>query len=184
MPKVQPLLTIEDWEAMPEDGNRYEIIEGELYVSTSPTLLHQRVLLRILTVLAAYLEKHPVGEIVPGPGVVFSEYSAVIPDAVFLSHERSAEIATGARVMGAPDLAIEILSPGKENARRDRQVKRQLYSQYGVREYWVLHPEVSLIEVYHLRETQLELVATLRETDLLESPLLPGFSVSVRNLLP
>jgi len=82
-----------------------------------------------------YLEQHPVGKIWPGPGVIFSNFSGVIPDVVYISNERLKEIASGDRISGAPDLVIEVLSPGAENERRDRQAKRQLYKKYGVRVY-------------------------------------------------
>jgi Uma2 family endonuclease len=74
-----------------------------------------------------YLDINPIGEVIPEAGVIFSDFSGVIPDVVYISNEQSKEIASGDRIKGAPDLIIEILSPGPENERRDRQVKRQLY---------------------------------------------------------
>src|SRR6185369_5914074 len=117
--KLEPILTIADLDAMPEDGNRYEIIEGELFVSCAPGLKHQRIVVNLLFTIQKYLELNPIGEVLPGPGVIFSNFSAVIPDLIYISNERSLEIATGERVEGAPDLVIEILSPGAENEHRD-----------------------------------------------------------------
>ena len=118
--KLEPILTIADLESMPEDGNRYEVIEGELFVSRAPSLKHQDVVVNLIFAFKKYLGETPIGKVWPGPGVIFSDLSGVIPDVVYISDERRREIATGARVSGAPDLIVEILSPGTENERRDR----------------------------------------------------------------
>jgi Uma2 family endonuclease len=178
--KIEPLLTIADIEAMPEDGNRYELIEGELFVSRAPTLSHQELVLRLLVAIQKYLERHAIGRVWPAPGVIFSDFSGVIPDIVFISNARLKEIASGDRVTGAPDLIIEVLSPGAENAHRDRQVKRQLYRKYGVKEYWLVDPQKRAIEVY--RTQRFRLAATLGLKDQLTSPLLPGFRCAVREI--
>ena len=83
--RVEPLLTIADMDAMPEDGNRYELIEGELFVSRAPSLAHQEIVLRLIVAIQEYLEKHPIGRIWPGPAVIFSDLSGVIPDVVYVS---------------------------------------------------------------------------------------------------
>ena len=179
--KLEPILTIADLEAMPEDGNRYEVIEGELFVSRAPSLIHQSIVGSVFFVFNSYLLEHPIGKVWPGPGVIFSDFSGVIPDVVYISNERRREIATGTRVSGAPDLIIEILSPGAENERRDRQAKRQLYRKYGVKEYWIVDPERSAIAIY--RTSKLKLVATLGIRDQVTTTLLPGFRCSVSDIL-
>ena len=128
----EPILTIADIDAMPDDGNRYELIEGELFVSRSPSLLHQRIVRNLLFVLNQFLHGSPMGEVLPGPGVIFSNFTGVIPDIVYISNERRKRFATGDRITGAPELVVEILSPVAESERRDRHVKRQLYRKYGV----------------------------------------------------
>ena len=92
-----------------------------------------------------------------------------------MSKERIEAIASGEKVNGAPDLAIEIVSPGAENERRDRIVKRQAYSKFGVQEYWVVDGYQQTIEVYRLEQGQLILVTTLANNDQLTTPLLPAF---------
>lgn len=179
--KFEPILTIADLEAMPEDGNRYEVIEGELFVSRAPSLTHQDVVVNLLFAFQDYLRNNPVGKVWPGPGVSFSDFSGVIPDVVYVSNERRREIASGARVSGAPDLIVEILSPGPENERRDRHTKRQLYRKYGVKEYWIVDPERSAIAIY--RTSRLKLVAKLGMRDHVTTPLLPGFRCLVRDIL-
>ena len=182
--KIEPILTIADLDATPDDGNRYELIEGELYVSRAPGLKHQRILSNIDRIFGKYLEHNAVGEAILNPGVIFSEYSSVIPDLVYISNERRAEIASGDRIEGPPDLIVEILSPGAENRKRDRQIKRQLYGKHGVKEYWAVDPEYHVIEIYRKahRASKLTLASTLGIEDTLASPLLPGFQCPVRDI--
>jgi Uma2 family endonuclease len=180
--QIEPLLTVNDLDAMPDDSNRYEIIEGELFVSRAPSLDHQRISGNVFAALRTYIDQNPVGEIITTPGVIFSDFNGVIPDLVFISHERRGEIATGDRITGAPDLVIEILSPGAENERRDRTAKRQLYGKYGVREYWIVIPAKREIEVYFLSGHTLKLNARLTEEDDLTSSLLPGLSCKVESI--
>lgn len=113
--------------------------------------------------------------------MIFSELSGVIPDIVFISNKRD-EIASGERVVGAPDLIIEIVSPGTDNERRDRAAKRQLYGKHGVKEYWVVDPQQRTIEIYLLVGQRLQLHATLQEADEITTPLLPGFSCKVEDV--
>ena len=109
---VASLLTNKDLEGLPKDGKRYELIGGELYLSTAAELIHQRTAGKLFRALIYYLDSNPIGEILTTPGVILSDYDGVIPDLVYLSSERRDEIATGARIYGAPNLVIEILSPG------------------------------------------------------------------------
>jgi Uma2 family endonuclease len=180
--QIEPLLTIGDLDAMPDDGNRYEIIEGELFVSRAPSLIHQVIVKNFIAYIQRYLDQNPIGFIVPGPGVIFSDSSGVIPDLVFIANEKRSEIASGERITGAPDLVIEIVSPGPENEKRDRIAKRQLYGKYGVKEYWVVDPYRLTIEVYLLEGQILKLTATYTEQDKLVSSALPGFSCKVESI--
>jgi Uma2 family endonuclease len=174
-------LTIHHLEALPDDGNRYELIDGELLVSKAPGLIHQRSLGRLFNRLSNYLMVSLVGELILNPGVVFDDYNGVIPDLVFVSAGRE-HILTPRGLIAAPDLVVEIVSPGEQNRERDRQTKRQLYSVRGVREYWVIDPELRTIEVYRQQENALVLTATLHEGDALTSPLFPGFSCPVAEI--
>ena len=174
--RVEPILTVADLDLMPDDDNRYELFEGEIFVSRAPGLPHQRVLMNLLVLLHQHLKDHPVAKIWPNPGVIFDNFNAAIPDVVFVSNEHIEEIASGEKVMGAPDLVIEVISEGAENERRDRKVKRQAYSKFGVREYWVVDRYQQTIEVYRLEQGQLMLVTALANNDQLTTPLLPEFS--------
>jgi len=177
--KIEPLLTVEDLDACPDDGNRYELIGGELFVSRAPRIPHQLVIQNIEKPLLIYLDQNPLGKVVPGAGAVFSVYDAVIPDLVFVRNERWAEVVSEGRFVSAPDLVIEVLSPGTEDRRRDLSVKRQLYAKYGVQEYWVIDPENRSVEVLRLAQGVLESAASLLDDDEITSPILPGFRLRV-----
>jgi Uma2 family endonuclease len=180
--KIEPLMTIADLEAMPDDGNRYEIIEGELFVSRAPGLTHQIVSDNIVFLVRNYLELNPIGVVVSTPGLILSDYSGVIPDIVFFSNKTREKIVSGERLISAPDLLIEILSAGSENIRRDRVAKRQLYAKHAVPEYWLVDHDQRVVEIYLLRAASLELTATLQNDDELSTTALPGFSCATNQI--
>jgi Uma2 family endonuclease len=174
--KIAPLLTTEDLIALPDDGNTYELIEGELIVSRTPTLTHQRILGNLLFEIKNYLARNPIGEVFPTPGVIFDKYNSVIPDLVFLTNEQLERVGAQSHIHVAPALAVEIVSPGRENARRDRVVKLQVYGKFGVGEYWVADPESRTLEIYRPTEGALGLAAMLSSGgDEVITPALPGF---------
>jgi len=174
--KIEPLMTVDDLDGMPEDGNRYEVIEGELFVSRAPGLPHQLVTANIIGCFLKYLEGNPIGRIVPTPGLILSKYSGVIPDLVFYSHARGKEIIANDRLNASPEIVIEILSPGRENISRDRIAKRQLYARHAVGEYWIVDSENRSVEVYRLQNQSLEMAAVLGNNDEVTFPSLPGFA--------
>jgi len=180
--QIEPLMTVEDLEAMPEDGNRYEVIEGELFVSRAPGLPHQFLSVNIIYEFKKYLSLNPIGMIVATPGLIFDQHSGVIPDLVFFTHARGTEIIANDRLVAAPDIAIEILSRGGENIARDRVAKRQLYANHGVQEYWSVDGENRAIEIHRLGTKGLELTAVLNVGDEITSPLLPGLICPVVNI--
>jgi Uma2 family endonuclease len=176
--KIEPLLTVADLDAFPEDdGNRYELIDGELFVSCAPGIPHQRVLQNLQIGLSDYLRNHPVGILVPGAGAIFSDYDAVIPDLAYVSNERWDQVVTGEKFTGALDLVVEILSPGSQNRRRDLSAKRKLYGKYGVKEYWIVDSENQSVLIFRLREQLQQEIASLTGDQELTSPLLPGFQM-------
>jgi Uma2 family endonuclease len=158
------------------DGNRYEIIEGELFVSCSPGLTHQRVAANLTFLIFSFLEENPIGELIPTPGLILSEHSGVIPDLVVFLNEQRDTIITGERLTGPPALVIEIVSSGSANVRRDRVAKFQLYSKHGVPEYWIVDPWNLTVEQYVTHGSSLNLLETLHEEDTLSTAALPGFS--------
>jgi Uma2 family endonuclease len=175
--RIERLLTIADWEAMPHgDGNRYEIIEGELFVSCSPGLTHQMVATNLSGLLWNFLQRNPIATVVANVGVILSNFSGVIPDLVIFLKEQRKTIVTNDRLTGPPALVVEILSPGSTNVRRDRIVKLNLYAKHGVSEYWIIDPKELLLERYVWRESTLHLVETLTSENDLTTDALPGFS--------
>jgi Uma2 family endonuclease len=175
--RIEPLLTIADLEAMPvDDGNRYELIEGELFVSCAPGLTHQIVSDNIVYLIRRYLDENPIGIVVSTIGLILSDYSGVIPDIVFFKRESTKRVVTGERLTSAPELVIEILSPGAENVRRDRVAKHRLYGKYQVPEYWLINREQKSVEIYRLEDRELQLAVILVGDDELKTPVLPGFS--------
>ncbi len=179
---IDPLISIYDLEATPDDGKIYELFEGELSVAKAPSLKHQEIIARFATILTNYLDENPVGKIWITPGVIFDEYNSAIPDLVFIAKERISQIASGIHIVGAPDLAIEIMSPGSENVRRDQVVKRQTYARFGVKEYWIVEPIVEVIEITRLHENVLASVEEFRNSDEISSPLLPDLSFFVKDV--
>jgi len=180
--KLKPL-TIADWDAIPyKEGYRYEIIEGELFVSRSPGLTHQVVLSNLLFKIRSFLHDNPLGTFVPGPGVILSNYTGVIPDLVFFTRDERDTLVANDRLHGPPSLVVEILSPGSSNIRRDRVAKLQAYGKHGVPEYWIIDSKNSSIERYVNQGSTLTLQETLGENDTLATPALPGFSCPVRDI--
>src|SRR5882762_10753010 len=123
--RIEPLMTVAQLDACPDDNNRYELIGGELFVSRAPGIPHQRVLQNLQIALSDYLKANPVGILVPGAGAIFSDYDAVIPDLAFVRHERWNEVVTGDKFTGGLDIVMEILSPGTQNRKRDFSAKRK-----------------------------------------------------------
>ena len=180
--RIEPLISVAELDACPDDSNRYELIEGELFVSRAPGIPHQRVVLNLEISISNYLEDNPIGILVPGAGAIFSDYDAVIPDLAFVRTERWDQVVTGEKFTGALDLVIEVMSRGKENRDRDLLVKRQLYAKYGVTEYWIVDTENRLVEVYRLSKDRLESIATLRNGDEITTSLLPEFRLGVSSV--
>ena len=177
--------TIADLELLPEtwEDRRYEIIDGELYVSTQPDWRHQLVGDIIVAALNTWGAVSGIGLAVSAPGVIFSPENAVAPDVVWVRRERfRAVLRRDGKLHSAPDLMVEILSPGTKNIRRDREAKLDLYSRWGVLEYWIVDWPARRIEVYRRRQAQLYLAETLQADDTLRSPNLSGFSTMVGEL--
>ena len=172
--------TTEDLKLLPDSSNRYEIIDGHLLMTRAPHWKHQKAIGQTYSILNTWSETSQLGETVPTPGVIFDDADNVIPDVVWISHQR---LAAGVDEEGhftiAPELIIEVLSPGTQNERRDRETKLKLYAERGVQEYWILDWRIQQLEVYRRQGAPLKLVLTLFPQDMLTSPILPDFSCVV-----
>jgi len=173
------LLAEDIWDT-PDDENRYEVIDGELYVTPPPSLAHQHVVSELLAILRTFARAHDLGEVYVAPlGVILQRTSGVQPDIVFISPRR-AEIITPRGLEGAPDLAVEVLSPS--TASRDRGIKMRQYAASGIEHYWIIDPRRRTLEAYELRTNGYELAASLGESDTFEPPLFPGLSIRLTDL--
>jgi len=176
--------TTADLELFPDDGKCYEIIDGELIVTRAPRWSHQEVAGRIFAALDSWCQTTALGRAAMGPGLIFTDEDNVIPDVVWASHERLDQLMDEAEhLTGAPELVVEVLSPGEKNEQRDKQLKLKLYSQQGVQEYWIVDKNLRQIQVYRRDQAVLTLVVTLQAGDSLSSPLLPDFACALDQVL-
>ena len=175
---------VRDLEVLPQnEWTTYEIIDGELFVARSPHRKHQQAGLEIASALNAWSRQSALGETIIAPGIILSDADNVIPDVVWVSKEKieSTEDESG-HLTAIPELVIEVLSPEKENIRRDREAKLKLYSIQGAQEYWIIDRFTKQLEVYRREQAKLSLVMTLGIEDTLTSPLLPGFSFAISQI--
>ena len=177
--------TIEDIEALPENpAIRYEIIAGNLLMTRSPHYRHQQIIVQLCTALNNWSLESGLGTTIISPGIVYSKSDSVIPDLVWVSHKRLREIEDEVgHLTASPELVIEVLFPGAEQARRDRQAKLKLYSMEGVMEYWIVDRFKQQVEIFRRQEGQLQLTMTLFKSDAITSPLLPEFHCVVSCIL-
>src|SRR5438552_4960261 len=142
--------TYAKYAAIPDDGNRYEVVDGVLYMTPAPNLGHQGSVAHFTTQLVMHVEFTGIGRVFPAPcDVELGPRIVVQPDVVVVLNA-NASIMTPSRIIGAPDLVIEIASPG--TASYDRRTKQDAYAQAGVPEYWIADPNARTIEVLHLEE--------------------------------
>ena len=177
-------LTYDDFLLFPDDGKRHELIDGVHYVTPSPRLRHQDLVGRLHFEFLLYLREHPeAGRVFMAPvDVVMSFHDIVVPDLVFIAGDQTG-IMTEANIQGAPALVVEVLS--KRTRKRDVQIKRRLFEQMGVREYWLVDPELDTVQVLRLSpEGRLVRAEELTAEDggTLSTPLLPGLAIDIRTL--
>jgi Uma2 family endonuclease len=176
MTAVRVVLTYDDYVALPNDGRRYEIHDGELSVSPTPTFRHQQILAELLGILRAHVRANDLGEVVPAPiTVVLTNTSIVEPDIIYIAKERMNIVSARGTVDGAPTLAVEILSPS--TARNDRQTKKQLFERYGVPYYWIVDADARVIEVYRAVSGIYGAADRFGPDELVDLPPLPGLRI-------
>ena len=176
-------LTYDDYLLFPDDRNRHELIDGEHYVTPSPNTKHQQVSSNLHYLIRSWLEAHPLGRVFFAPfDVVFSQFDVVEPDLLYLTNERMAEVVTPQHVRGAPNIVIEIGSPGTR--KRDETIKKYLYERSGVDQYWIVDPETDVVRVYRREGEGFGRVTELsRESgDVLTTPLLPGLELPLARI--
>ena len=153
-------MTYDDLLALPDDGLRHELIDGEHFVSPAPGSAHQLIVGNLHVLIREFLRQQPIGVVMLAPfDVVFSQYDVVEPDLIYFSRERFKAVVGEKNAAGAPDLAIEVLSPSSR--RRDEVLKRRLYERTSVPEYWIVDPDLEAVKVYRLIEGRYEKSAEL-----------------------
>jgi Uma2 family endonuclease len=167
-----------------ESNKRYEVIEGELFVSRQPSAEHQYSCGRAFRAIDQWNDSSQLGMALVAPGVIFSSDNDVALDVAWISYEKLAvrTMDDAGHLHVCPELVIEVLSPGSRNEQRDRETKLHLYSRRGASEYWIIDWMRRQLLVYRRENAALQLVATLRDSEELTTPLLPGFSCRVSDL--
>lgn len=146
--------TVDMLEQLPPDGNRYELLDGELIVTNAPVPRHQLLVLRISMALGQYVQATRVGVLWPGGDVHFDRHNMLEPDVLVALGPEMIHLKTW-RDLPDPALAVEVLSPS--SARHDRGRKRERYMD-RVAEYWIVDPDARLIEVWRPGDTRPEVV--------------------------
>jgi Uma2 family endonuclease len=174
-------LTYADLREMPEDGWRYELLEGDIVGSPAPSIRHQRVVANLALFLGDAV-RAGFGTLLFAPTDVVLDFdrNALEPDLLFLRRERAAYLATETHIQGAPDLVVEVLSP--RTAARDLGPKHVVYARHGVRLYWVVDPDAETVRVFELDGDTYRRAIVLRGDDRLSCPLFPGVTCLVADL--
>ena len=173
-------LTYADYVTLPDDGRRYEILDGELAVSPSPTSRHQLVSHNLDYALSSWVRARNLGRMWAAPlDLILADTVVTQPDLIYVSRSRSA-IVSRRGLEAAPDLVIEILSDS--TATRDRGVKMRIYARHGIPRYWIVDPEAQTVEVYALRDGAYERTASYRDGDALAVDVPEGFAIDLAEL--
>jgi Uma2 family endonuclease len=179
---VRPRISYADLERAPEDGRRYELYDGEVYVVPAPIPEHQIVQHAMTELLRRYVVEHGGFAIDAPIDVVFSENDVLQPDVVYFTGERSHLVDVKRPIRYAPDLCVEILSPSTRDTDRGR--KMQMFARFRVPEYWIADPESRAIEIHRLRGDAYVLVETASGEAPVTSPLLPGLRFTSADVFP
>jgi Uma2 family endonuclease len=164
----------------PDDGNRYEVIDGQLFVTPAPVPEHQGAVAALCAYLWSYVHQRELGQVYGAPvGVVLDEETVVQPDLVYVSREHQQMIGKRS-IDGAPDLVVEILSPGTRS--RDRGIKQRRYAGSSIPHYWIVDPRTRALEAYRLGEQGYELTGTHGPGSVFRPELFPDLEIPIDDL--
>jgi len=175
-------LTYADYCQIPDDGKRHEIIDGIHYVSPAPRYIHQQIVVNLVRLLDSWVQAQKLGVVLVAPfDVLLSDYDIVQPDVLFISNENRG-ILNEKNAKGAPDIAVEVLSPSNPN--HDRELKLRRYERFGVKEYWIVDAQTEKVSVYRLVEERYSKAVTLLNElgDTLTSTHLPGLEIELSDI--
>ncbi len=172
--------TVADYERLPDDGQRYELINGDLRMAPAPTPDHQAASLRLAHYLFTFVETAGHGRVFAAPiDVELGPTTIVQPDLIVILHGGAASI-TAQRIVGPPDLVVEVVSPG--TASYDRREKRDLYAAAGVREYWIADPGHRVVELLTLAGSLYRAEHVYRGQAVIPSTIISGWNVATERL--
>ncbi len=170
-------LTWEDYQQFPDDGNRYEIIDGEVYVSPSPGDAHQFVATDLTTLLNVHVRERKLGRLVAAPfDVMLGPHDVFQPDILFIRAERRTVVIRDGRMYDAPDLCVEIASPSTRQTDRTRKFDR--YAHFGVAEYWLVEPIEQTVETFVLEGGAYVSLGTAVGNEQIVSPVMPDLALT------
>ncbi len=172
--------TYEDYLKL-DDDKRYEVINGRLEEMPAPGFEHQDILMVLAYIMFGFVKLKKLGKVLPSPfDVILAENIIVQPDIVFVSSEDLKNIKEG-RLFGTPDLVVEIVSPS--TTRRDTVVKKGIYEEFGVKEYWIVYPDEKAMEVWVLGESgKYELYSFAEKEGKVKSKVLEGLEVDIKEV--
>ena len=174
-------LTYDDYLNTPDD-EQWELLRGELIPAPKRTTLHQRTLGNLAFSLYPFVEKEGLGEVIISSfDVVLSRTNVLQPDLIFVSREQQS-IITDANIQGAPALVVEVISPSTANM--DRELKRTIYAEHGVGEYWLVDPDARTISVMSLQDKDFREVGNYGVGEVLSSPTLEGLALDLTRIFP
>lgn len=174
--------TYTEYAAIPEDGQRYEVVRGILYMAPSPSWEHQEIVLEIASYLRSFVKEAGLGKVGVAPLDVELGLGTIVQPDVFVVLNRHLDSITPSRVIGAPDLVVEVSSPS--TARHDLHEKLEAYAAAGVPEYWVVNPDARMLEVLALEQGNYRSLGLFSGSSLIPSRILPGLTVTVGMFFP
>ena len=176
------VLTYEDYASLPNDGQRYEIHDGDLSVTPSPGRIHQEIIGNLYLILRRHADTAALGRVFLSPfDVILSATTIVQPDLLYVEAARASAVSDRG-VEGAPSLVIEVISPS--TPRIDRQTKLQLYARYGVPCYWIVDPEMLTVDAYELAGDAYRLVTRASGATPVALPPFPALRFAPESLWP
>lgn len=169
--------TYEEYAAIVADGRRYEVVDGVLYMTPSPSVGHQEVTGQIYACLLSFVQAAGVGKVYIAPLDVELSYGNVVQPDVFVLLNEHLDRIMHSRIIGAPDLVVEVASPG--TVRHDLYKKQDAYAHAAVPEYWVVNPDARTIELLVLEGSSYGSLGLFKGKTILPSQILPDFAVPV-----
>jgi Uma2 family endonuclease len=180
IPQGKIVLTYDDYCLLPNDRNRYEILDGELSVTPAPATKHQTALGNLYRFLANYVVANQLGKLFIAPtDLILAPTTVVQPDLIFIGTDRL-HVVTERAIEGAPTLVVEILSPTTHQT--DRVTKAQVYARYQIPHYWLIDPDQRTLEAYELARGHYNLVASAQDAEVFAPSLFPGLSIQLSDL--